>query len=281
MIGTLTAPSLARIGPLAVLVAVIGLSGCATTPDNAEMSEVDPFEYQLNRPVYNFNDALDRNVLAPVARGYEWITPGFARTGVTNFFDNVGYLNTVTNSLLQGKPRRTASDLGRFVINSTIGLLGLVDVASAMGLTEHQEDFGQTLGVWGVDSGPYLMVPAAGPSTARDIWSLPVATVTNVLFLASASVSIPLSALDIVNTRAQLEDAIALRDESAVDPYLFVREAYLQRREYLVYDGNPPLLDYDDAFDDFDDFDDLDDLDDTDPMRDGADGGNSATETVP
>jgi phospholipid-binding lipoprotein MlaA len=159
---------------------------------------------------------------------------------VTNFFDNVSYLNVIGNDLLQGKLARVAQDSGRFVVNSTIGIGGLFDPATSMGLTQHNEDLGQTFGTWGAKEGAYLMLPLLGPSSYRDLGSPLMGMLLNPLTYLSAIVTIPVGVANAVNTRANLLDATRIRDQAALDPYTFVREAWRQQREYEIYDGNPP-----------------------------------------
>jgi phospholipid-binding lipoprotein MlaA len=224
---------------LPALALALLLSACATTgSENAR----DPWE-GLNRKTYAFNDALDRAVLKPVAQGYQKVTPAFAQEGVNNFFDNLEDLGTGLNNILQGKPRQGASDLGRLVVNSVLGIFGLWDVATPLGLEKHYEDFGQTLGVWGVPSGPYLVLPLLGPSTARDApakavdpsWYYSNALDNNTLYWS-------LWTLDKVRTRANLFKAEGVLDQAALDRYTFIRDAWLQRRRSMVYDGNPPRV---------------------------------------
>jgi phospholipid-binding lipoprotein MlaA len=214
---------------------VLLLGGCATTRDNP-----DPWE-GLNRKTYAFNDALDRAVMKPVAEGYVKVVPGFAREGVNNFFGNLEDIGTGLNNLLQGKPKEGASDLGRVVVNSVFGVFGLWDVATPLGLEKHYEDFGQTLGVWGVQSGPYLMLPLLGPSSARDG---PARIVDPSWFYSEyvnpESLYWGLWGLDKVRERANLFQAESVLQEAALDKYSFIRDAWLQRRRSQVYDGNPP-----------------------------------------
>jgi phospholipid-binding lipoprotein MlaA len=228
----------------ALAVAVLLSSGCASTPK--EQDEGDPYE-GVNRKIYKFNDALDRAIVKPIADTYVKVTPEAARTSVSNFFDNLGYLNTILNDFFQGKFKQGTADLGRFLINSTIGSLGLVDVASKMGLKAHQEDVGQTLGVYGAPEGAYLMVPLLGPYTARDSPDLVMSTVTSGLFyISQLAVTLPLSALMVIDKRARASSYLKIVDEAALDRYVFIRDAYLQHRNFLIYDGNPPPRKFED-----------------------------------
>lgn len=221
---------------LAVLLATLA-TGCATTRDNP-----DPWE-GFNRKSYAFNDAIDRAVLKPVATGYVKVVPGFAREGVNNFFDNLDDIGTGLNNILQGKPKDGVSDLGRFVVNTVFGIFGLWDVATPLGLEKHNEDFGQTLGVWGVQSGPYLVLPLLGPSSARDA----PARIVDPSWFYSEYVNPEglywgLWGLDKVRIRANLFQAEGVLQEAALDKYSFTRDAWMQRRRSQVYDGNPPRV---------------------------------------
>lgn len=237
-------PHTKRITLIAALIVVLGLvTGCASTPNG---DPGDPYE-TANRKIYNFNDSIDRTVMQPVARGYVNVTPKPVRNGVTNFFDNVGYLNVIANDLLQFKGGQFLSDTGRFLVNSTIGLGGLFDPAKEMGLRAHDEDLGQTFGVWGAGEGAYLNIPLAGPSSFRDAPGFVAATLLNPLTYLNPIVNLPLGVVNAVNIRANLLEATNIRDQAALDPYTFVREAYRQQREYKIYDGNPPG----DGFDDY------------------------------
>lgn len=226
-----------------VLLMVSVATGCATTPDN-----IDPLE-PANRASYSFNEALDRALLKPVAETYAEYTPELAQAGITNFFDNLTYLNVVLNSFLQGKIDQGLSDATRFLFNSTIGLLGLVDVGTAVGLPAHNEDFGQTLATWGFDEGSYLYIPVGGPNTTRNLPNYATSFFLNPLSYATGAILFPLTAVGVINKRANLLESTRIRDEAAVDPYAFTREAYLQKRRFLIYDGNPPVEGYDDIFD--------------------------------
>ncbi|MDX8398456.1 MAG: VacJ family lipoprotein [Mariprofundaceae bacterium] len=214
------------------------LSSCATVEN-----EHDPLS-GFNRGADSFNDSVDRVSLKPIAQGYQAVTSKPVRYLVSNFYDNATYLNTVLNDFLQGKPGQGFEDFARFVINSTIGFAGLADVASSMGLEKHDEDFGQTLAVWGVDQGAYIVYPFLGPNSVRKTPDFITATATDPLFWLSLAtvpqLTIPLTALKYIDKRSRLMEASNMRDELALDPYVFTREAWRGNREYLIYDGNPP-----------------------------------------
>jgi len=222
---------------LAILLAPM-LNACATA-----QNQYDPIE-PANRITYKINDTIDRISLKPVAQGYTAVVPKPLRTAVSNFFDNSTYINTVLNDFLQGKGQQGFMDLTRFAINSTLGVGGLVDVASSMGFERHNEDFGQTLGTWGTPQGAYIVYPFYGPNSVRNTPDFLTATATDPLFWAgfflAPYITIPAAALKYIDERALLLSASDMRDELALDPYLFTREAWRQRREYLIYDGNPP-----------------------------------------
>lgn len=226
------------------LAMALGLGGCASIPPD-ERESGDRFEAG-NRSVDRFNDSLDRAVLKPVSGAYVNHVPQLARTGVSNFYDNLLYLDTVLNGFLQGKLKQGASDLARFGVNSTIGLLGFLDVATPLGLQRHDEDFGQTLAVWGAGPGEYVVYPLLGPSGVRDTGGVVVSLLTNPLLYVAAPVAIPLGVLNIVDLRARKEGFVRFRDEAALDPYIFTRESYLQNRRFEAYDGNPPRIPFDD-----------------------------------
>ena len=227
-------------------VAVLLFSGCATTLTGSG-DPYDPWE-STNRVFYGFNHALDRTVVEPVADLYLRLPDGL-RDSIHNFFDNAAYPGTVINQLLQGKFERAVEGSARFVFNSTLGIGGLFDVSTGFGLERHDEDFGQTLAVWGMEEGSYIHYPLLGSSSVRDTPAIAVGALTDALTYVAL---LPLALLEIVDTRASLAAAARIRDTSAFDPYVFTRDAYRQRRNFLVHDGNPPL----DRFDDFDDFDD-------------------------
>ena len=236
-----------------VLLCAVLLAGCATISRNDQSHQadrdvnlVDPYE-NINRKFYEITDTVDRYTLAPIADVYVEYVPDPLRRSIGNFYDNVGYPNVALNSFLQGKVRQGFEDTLRFTVNSTIGVLGLFDMATSMGLPQHDEDFGQTLAVWGVDTGAYLFLPFHGPSSTRDISSIPVSMVTNALFfVSSVAIFAPIGVLGIIDKRARLSGSMFIRDQSALDPYLFVREASLQQRKHLIYDGDPPPESYDD-----------------------------------
>jgi phospholipid-binding lipoprotein MlaA len=220
---------------LLAALALVVLAGCATTP-----GDPDPWQ-PLNRKTYAFNDAVDKAVMKPVAQGYQKVTPQFVQHGVNNFFENISDVGTSLNQFLQGKPREGFSDAGRFVVNTVFGIFGLWDVATPMGLEKHDEDFGQTLGVWGVPSGPYLVLPFLGPSTARDG---PARIVDPQWYYSGyvdpESLYWGLWGLDKVRLRANLLKAETVLEQAALDRYSFIRDAWLQRRRSQVYDGHPP-----------------------------------------
>lgn len=223
---------------LLALAALLLASGCATTSGNANPQ--DPWE-SFNRGSYAFNDTLDKAVLKPVAQGYVWVLPEFARAGVTNFFANIDDVGTGINNILQGKMTQGGSDLGRFAFNSVVGIFGLWDVATPLGLEKHYEDFGQTLGWWGVPSGPYLVIPFLGPSSARDAPARYVDSYTSYYpYVDDIAVRNSLYGLGVVSARANLLKGEKILDEAALDKYTFVRDAWLQRRRSQVYDGSPP-----------------------------------------
>lgn len=209
----------------------------------------DPWE-SMNRKFYVFNDTLDTTIISPVARGYQRVVPNLARTGIRNFFNNLGEIRIASNNLLQLKLTDAASDSGRFLINSTLGVAGLFDVASGMGLQRHEEDFGQTLGAWGVGPGPYLVVPFMGNSTLRDaIGLIPDMMLNPVFWLEDEGAGYALYVLERIDTRVSFFSAEEL---VRGDEYVFVREALLQRREYLVNDGQ--VDDEGDGWDDWGDW---------------------------
>ncbi len=219
-----------------LIIALLG-SACATSPEYTA-DERDPWQ-GFNRKVYSFNDALDRAFLVPAASSYRAVTPDIAEQGVSNFFSNLGDVGVAFNNTLQFKFLDAASDIGRIIVNSTIGLLGFMDVASRMGLEKHEEDFGQTLGYWGMGTGPYIVLPLFGPSNLRDG---PGKVVDTVIYPPSwadikTSERNGLFAMNLVSTRAELMKLEEKAEELSRDRYVFIRDAYLDRREFLVNDG--------------------------------------------
>ncbi|MBA3623822.1 MAG: VacJ family lipoprotein [Methylibium sp.] len=215
------------------------LAGCAT------QQNPDPLE-KLNRKVYGFNDTVDKYVIVPPARVYRDVVPGTVRLGVDNFFNNLKDAWSAVNLLLQGRPADSANDTMRFAVNTVLGIGGFVDWGSELGLDPHYEDFGQTLGVWGFEPGAYIVWPILGPSTVRDSIGLPIDIKASPDQLASPlAASATLTVVRVINTRAGLLGATNLLDDIALDKYTFVRDAFLQRRRSLVYDGDPPEDDYD------------------------------------
>ncbi|MDH4285501.1 MAG: VacJ family lipoprotein [Gallionellaceae bacterium] len=225
-----------------LLLVSLVLGGCASTHHNPK----DPLE-SFNRGMYQFNDTVDKYALKPVAQGYNTAVPRPVKLMISNFFSNLNDITVAINNLLQLKIADAASDCGRVVINSTIGLLGIADVATPIGLKKHNEDFGQTLGYWGVGSGPYLMLPFLGPSSIRDGVGLATDSTTDVVWrIDPVDVRNGTAATRVVDTRADLLDKEKVLDTAAVDRYAFIRDAYLQRRRSLVYDGDPPREKFED-----------------------------------
>ncbi|MFA5922867.1 MAG: VacJ family lipoprotein [Methylococcaceae bacterium] len=215
--------------------AAISLGGCATTGVTEQQyiaNKADPYEH-FNRKVFSFNDAIDDYVAAPIADAYKWITPQFVQTGVFNFFTNLKNINVVINDVLQAKFAKSAHDTGRFALNTTLGLGGFVDVAKSVGLEQNDEDFEQTLAVWGIPQGPYLVIPFLGPSTIRGIPGVAFDAAAN----PTSYVGWPVQLIYMLNSRANAEGALKFIDEAALDPYVFTRESFLQWRDNLATDG--------------------------------------------
>ena len=230
---------LRSIKRICVAVLLAGLaSGCATPGGSSDRDPLEPH----NRAIFGFNETFDQVLMKPVAEGYRAVLPEVVRTGVTNFFSNIEDLWIAANNLLQGKPESALQDVMRVAINTVFGLGGLIDVASDAGLEKHNEDFGQTLGRWGIGSGPYIVLPFLGPSTLRDgigllgvdyavepVWNLDHIPTRNTLYAGRA-----------VNSRANALDSVRILEEAALDKYRFVRDSHLQRRRSRIYDGHPP-----------------------------------------
>ena len=215
----------------------LSISGCATNGDPR-----DPLE-PMNRAIHGFNEGFDRVLFKPVAQAYDTVMPSFAQTSVRNFFSNLDDITVLANDILQLKLEQSSRDLMRLAINSTFGLFGLLDIASEMGLQKNNEDFGQTLGRWGVATGPYLVLPFLGPNNFRDTAGLLVDSEYTGVVIDHDDVSArnQAIALRLVSARADLLDAKRALDIAALDEYEFSRDLYLERRQALVYDGNPPL----------------------------------------
>jgi phospholipid-binding lipoprotein MlaA len=225
-----------KIPALIACIAATALAGCATTGGRID----DPFE-PANRVMYAINEPLDKYFAKPIAEAYVDYVPSVIRTGISNYFNNIDDLFSAVNGLLQGKLDKAGHDMGRVMINTFPGILGLIDIASEAGIPRGNEDFGQTFGYWGIPQGPFLFVPLFGPTTVRDgtgfvlrvLWSptteIPDVAVRNVIY-----------GFGLLDARVQALGATSLIDQASLDPYTFVRRAYLQRRQYLVYDGNPP-----------------------------------------
>lgn len=231
---------------VSALLGACASAGTASAPD--ERSPADPWE-PLNRQIHAFNTTLDDYALKPIAKGYRKVTPTLVRRGVSNFYDNLATPWTALNNFLQGKGRDGVVDVGRFLMNSSVGLGGLIDVGEEFGLEQHDEDFGQTLAVWGVGDGPYVVVPFFGPQTLRDAVAMPANVLGHPLtHYDNRSVRDKLAALDAIDARTRLLNAERLLADSA-DRYITIRESYLQNRQYDVHDGDPPVDD--DFYDDF------------------------------
>ncbi len=200
-------------------------------------SDDDPLE-PMNRAIFEFNEIVDDNVLKPIAKGYKYVTPDPVEVGISNFFSNLGEIGTITNDLLQLKFSQAGRDTMRFFLNSTLGIFGIFDVATPLGLSKNKEDFGQTLGFWGVPDGPYLVLPFLGPSSFRDGPSMIVDYELSPVEQLHHEERQVLQTLDIVDTRARLLRATKILDTAAKDKYIFIRESYLQKRESQVNDGN-------------------------------------------
>jgi phospholipid-binding lipoprotein MlaA len=233
-----------------------GLSACATADVSDESTEkvaYDPLE-KMNRKMFSFNKALDKAALKPLATGYRKVVPSPVRRGITNFFSNLTTPRSALNNFLQGKPKKGFNELGRFLFNSTLGIGGLFDVAGAGGMERYDEGFGQTLAVWGVADGPYLVLPIFGPNMASDVLALPVDYYSDIwTYYDDSSVKSKVWALRIIDVRYRLLAADSILDESQ-DPYVTMRESYRQNRLFRIYDGDPPADEEfynDEMFDEF------------------------------
>jgi phospholipid-binding lipoprotein MlaA len=232
--------------PVAAAALGITLAGCASVPPGAQDAR-DPWQ-PYNRAMFSFNSDVDNAFIKPTAKAYRAVTPEPLDEGITNFFNNVADATSAVNNALQFKLSRAGSDVGRVVVNSTIGFVGFFDVASNLGLPSYKEDFGQTLGYWGFSAGPYFVLPILGPSSVRDGFGWAGDIALDPFFsISKDEIYWGFIALRVVDRRADLLDAGDLMDEAALDPYAFVRDAYLQRRHRLVHDGNPPTAEDEDV----------------------------------
>jgi phospholipid-binding lipoprotein MlaA len=235
----LTSPGFSKRPAMGVAVLALAnalLGGCATGPSANPHDPLEPF----NRGVYKLNDTVDRAVVKPVATVYRDVLPSPIRTGVSNFFYNLQDAWSIVNNALQLKPEQTGNSFFRFGVNTVFGLGGVLDIATEMRIERSTEDFGQTLGRWGVGAGPYLVLPLLGPSTVRDAAALVVDVQGNLLSNAAVPERNSAKALELLDRRSRLLQATDMLDQVALDPYTFTRDAFLQRRRSAVYDGNPP-----------------------------------------
>lgn len=220
---------------LVAAAAIALLAGCAAAP-----SRDDPFE-PMNRASYRVHEVVDGKIVKPMVQAYVDYTPPLVRKGVSNFFGNIDDFFSFINDVLQGKPDKAGNDLGRVITNTGFGLLGLIDIASDAGVPKGEEDFGQTFGYWGIPQGPYIFIPVFGPTTVRDGtgWIIR-AYASPIGYIEDVSTRNLLVGLGLVDLRASALQAESLINQAALDPYTFIRSSYLQRRQYLVYDGKPP-----------------------------------------
>ena len=252
-----------------LLLVLLFLGGCASIPVE-QRHPGDPWE-RYNRGVFKFNDTLDRTLTKPIARGYQKITPDFIEARVSSFFSNLGEITNSINNLLQGNLIKSGSDLSRFALNSTFGIVGLFDVASHAGLEKHNEDFGQTLGVWGVGSGPYFMLPFLGPSTVRDSGGLVVDYFSHPLtYVDKTQIRVPLTVLLYTDRRSRALKAQDLLGTEFYDPYFSLREYWLDRRRRLVSNGEVSSNDEsneDDLIKELEELDELDSLEELEELE--------------
>jgi len=229
---------LAKLKHFVLLGLVAVMVGCASIPAGVEPSPHDPWE-PFNRSVFGFNEGLDTYLLKPVVAGYRFVLPEFVRDGIYNFFSNYSDIYTALQNLLQGKPDYAFSDLMRVVVNTTFGLGGLIDMATPGGLAKHKEDWGQTFGVWGIPSGPYVVLPFFGPSSVRDTFGTVADLQSDYLFGYVKDIGLrnSITGLRVVNARNTYYEAGDLLDGAAIDKYSFMRDAYIQRREYQINEG--------------------------------------------
>ena len=227
------APTISRAAAMLSCIAL--LAGCAAAP-----SRDDPFE-PMNRAAYAVHEVVDGNIVKPIAQAYVDYAPRLVQKGISNFFGNIDDLFSFINGVLQNKPEKAGHDLGRVITNTGFGLLGLIDIASEAGIPKGNEDFGQTFGYWGIPQGPYLFIPLLGPTTVRDGtgWVIRAYT-TPISYIPDVPTRNILWCIGYLNERAQALQAESILDQASLDRYTFLRRAYLQRRQYLVFDGAPP-----------------------------------------
>ena len=224
------------------VLSLLALTGCATT---RATSAADPFE-PLNRAAYAIHEPIDRVVVRPIIQAYVDYVPRLVRQPITSFYNNIEDLFSGINGMLQGKPEKAGHDFGRVIVNSSFGILGLIDFASEAGIPRGEEDFGQTFGHWGIAQGPYLFVPLFGPTTVRDGSGFLVRIALGPTgYIEEVPLRNVLYGLGYVEARSQALEAQSMAEKAALDPYTFIRRSYLQRREYLTYDGQPPRKDDD------------------------------------
>ena len=222
-----------RFSVVSLMLFTFILSSCSTTGS----SKNDPLE-PMNRAIFQFNEVVDDNILEPVAKTYRYVTPDPIETGVSNFFSNLGEVSTIANDVFQFKFKQAGYDFIRFSLNTTIGVFGIFDVATSVGLKKNKEDFGQTLGYWGIPQGPYLVLPFFGASTFRDAPGLYADMQVSPVQQLDNEEALALNALNAISTRARLLRATKILDTAAKDKYIFIRESYLQKRESMVNDGD-------------------------------------------
>lgn len=221
----------------ALLILLLALQGCATV---TQPNPRDPLE-SFNRTIFGFNDVVDKAVIKPVATGYRAVTPNWLRKGVGNFFNNLEDVWSAVNNGLQGRGQEFSDSVGRVMVNSTIGLLGVFDVASDLNIDRHTADFGLTLGRWGVAPGPYVVLPFFGPRTLREVAGLPVDTRGMPVYnIGDQETRTLLPMVDVIDLRAKYLNAGDVLEGAALDAYSFRRDAYFQRQRNIQYDGNPP-----------------------------------------
>lgn len=224
-----------RIGLLSLC--LLTMTACATT--RVEAPVYDPFE-SVNRKIYSFNSGLDKYLIKPVAQGYHAVVPDPIEDGVTNFFSNIFDINVIVNDILQGKFRQAGSDIGRFAVNTTVGLLGFIDVGTRIGLEKHYETFGQTFGTWGISEGPFLMLPLFGPANLRSaIGRIPGSYTSYPRYIDDVGTVVAVQATEIVAFRANLLGTDNLLEEAALDKYIFLRDFWARRHRTRVLDGAP------------------------------------------